>query len=118
MNMDQKITTLDVTADVELRRPPRPGKLKPERVQERLKMLPSWRLMPGGEAIGTLRQLGSPSMAASYAAFVAGYAGFKRVPVTLECSGKQVKITLRGRDLSGAPGGLTEEVFDFAEVLG
>ena len=118
MKTDLKTTDLDMTAEVELRRPPHVPALKPERVQERLRTLPSWRLMPGGDAIGTLRQLGSPSMAASYAAFVAGYAGFKRVPVTLECSGKQVKITLRGRDLNGAPGGLTEEVFDFAEVLG
>jgi hypothetical protein len=118
MNMDLKITTLDTTGGVELRRPPRPPLLKPERIQERLKALPSWRLMPGDEAIGSLRQLQSAPMAASYAAFVAGYAGFKRLPVTLECSGKQVMITLRGRDLNGAPGGLTEEVFDFAEVLG
>lgn len=118
MNMDLQIKTLDVTGEMKLRRPPHATALKPERIQERLAALPGWRLMPGGDAIGSLRQLRSSPMAASYAAFVAGYSGFKRLPVTLECSGKQVMITLRGRGLNGAPGGLTEEVFDFAEILG
>jgi hypothetical protein len=117
MNMDLKILTFDPTADVELRRPPR-TLLKPERVQERLAALPSWRLMPDGHSIGSLRRLRSTSMAASYAALVAGFAGFKRLPVTLECSGRQVMITVRGRDQNGAPGGLTEEAFDFAQTLG
>ena len=118
MDTDLKETAFSLTGKVNLRRPPREPKLKPERVQELLKALPKWRLMPGGNAIGSLRQLRSSPMAASYAAYVAGFAGYKRLPVTLECSGKQVMITVRGRDHNGAPGDLTEEVFDFAQTLG
>jgi hypothetical protein len=119
MDMEQKVESLDL-AEVELRRPPRPplegvDKLKPERVQELLKAYPAWRLLPDGDALGRRWDFPAGFVAASYAAFVAGFAHRQGVRVSLECTGGQLSITLRGPDRNG---GLTEKVLDFVQALG
>jgi hypothetical protein len=118
MDMEQKVESLDL-AEVELRRPPRPpmveDKLKPERVQELLKAFPAWRLLPGGDALGRKWDFPVGFVAASYAAFVASFADRQGVRVSLECTGGQLSITLRGPDRNG---GLTEKVLDFVQALG
>src|SRR4051812_28883228 len=114
MDMEQNVESLEM-AEVELRRPPRPpeGELKPERVQELLKAFPAWRLLPSGDALGRKWDFPTGFVAASYAAFVAGFAHRVGVRVFLECTGGQLSITLRGADRNG---GLTEQVLDFVQA--
>jgi pterin-4a-carbinolamine dehydratase len=99
-----------------LSQPPRPGgKLKPERVQEELKKMPGWKLMPDGKAISRLREFGHPAGASKWASFVAELARWDHQPVHLGISGTRVLLTLPYRN---GTSGLTAAVFDFARQLG
>ncbi len=71
------------------------NRLKSERVQEELKSMPGWRLVPGGQAIDRVRELPSPGVAAAYARYVAECAQQANVPVTLVLSDRLVTVTLR-----------------------
>jgi hypothetical protein len=96
--------------------PPRPGgKLKPERVQEELKRMPGWKLMPDGKAISHLREFSHAAGASKWASFVAELARWDRQPVHLGISGSRVLLTLPYRN---GTSGLTTAVFDFARQLG
>lgn len=70
-------------------------RLKSERVQEELKSMPGWRLVPGGQAIDRVRELPSPGVAAAYARYVAECVQQANVPVTLVLSDNLVTVTLR-----------------------
>lgn len=99
-----------------LRRPPRPtGALKPERIQEELRTMPAWKLMPDGKTIGRTCAFAQASGAAKFATFVAELAAVDRQPVHLGISGNRVFLTLPHRN---GTSGLTAAVFDFARQLG
>jgi Pterin 4 alpha carbinolamine dehydratase len=101
-------------------RPPRRifTRLKPERVEELLRSMPGWRLLPGGKFIGRVRQFASERMAADYAAFVSAYAVDAGLPVNLNLSGQTVVLTLFTPSRNGRAIALTEEVLGFAKSLG
>lgn len=104
-----------------LRRRPRPigGALKAERVQELLKAMPGWRLVEGGRAIHSIRELPSARAAAAFAAYVALYAGCRRQAARLMIAGRQVSLTLPGMARPrGTFAGLTHAVLAMARSLG
>jgi pterin-4a-carbinolamine dehydratase len=119
MNKERKQDPLqEVVAMQQMRtlgQAPRPGgKLKPERVQEELKSMSGWKLMPDGKAISHLREFTHAAGASKWVAFVAELARWDRQPVHLGISGSRVLLTLPYR--SGTSG-LTAAVFDFARQL-
>jgi len=113
---DRQLEAMAAEGVRKLRRPPRPsGALKPERVQEELRSMPAWKLMPDGKTIGHSRELSSAAGAAKFAAFVAEMAAVDRQPVHLGISANRVLLTLPHRN---GTSGLTAAVFDFARQLG
>lgn len=113
---DQQLEAVAAEGVRKLRRPPRPsGSLKPERIQEELKSMPTWKLMPDGKAIGHTRGFTQAGCAAKFAAFVAELAAADRQPVHLGISGNRVLLTLTHRH---GTNGLTAAVLDFARQLG
>lgn len=89
--METMLTKQTAGPDLGLRRPPkRPGLwtgLKPERVQEYLKAMAGWRLMPGDAAIGRVREFADQGAASAYAAFVAELASGRGIR---SCSSRPV----------------------------
>ena len=117
----------------ELRRPPRrPGggtltaqpveavenRLKSERVEEMLRQMPGWKLLPGGRTIDRVRDLATPEIAADYAAWVVRSAARlgRSVGVRL-IGGRYLAITLEGRS-GPSRRSLSEGDLDFAKCLG
>lgn len=115
----------------ELRRPPRrpagslaaqpvetvENRLKSERVEERLRQMPGWKLLPGGRAIDRIRDLATPEIAADYAAWVLRSAARLGRSVGVQLiGGRYLAITLEGK--SGPSRRLSEADLDFAKCLG
>lgn len=116
----------------ELRRPPRrpagslaaqsvetvETRLKSERVEERLRQMPGWKLLPGGRSIDRVRDLATPEIAADYAAWVLRSAARlgRCVGVRL-IGGRYLSITLEGRS-GPSRRSLSEGDLDFAKCLG
>lgn len=116
----------------ELRRPPRrpagslaaqtvetvENRLKSERVEERLRQMPGWKLLPGGRAIDRVRDLATPEIAADYAAWVLKSAARlgRCVGVRL-IGGRYLSITLEGRSGPNHRS-LSERDLEFAKCLG
>lgn len=88
-------------------------RLKAERVQLRLKQMPSWRTQPGGRVIDRVRQFPDALTAASYLAFAALLARQSGQRLTASVLGNTITVTLPGRAK-----GITEEILDLAEQLG
>ena len=105
-----------------LRRPPRQPPLiwlKPERVQEMLRAMTGWRLLPGDVSIGRIREFTDAGAAAAYAAFVAELAGREGHPFTLEQAGNRITVTLYGPlSRKGVPMGITTAMLETARALG
>lgn len=102
-----------------VRRPPGITLLKPERIQEYLKTMPGWRLLPGDAAIGRVREFPEEGAAAAYAAFVTELVGRDGHPFVLERFGRRVTVTLYGVQPQGIRrGGLTSAHLDTARALG
>ena len=89
-------------------------RLKAERVQLRLKQMPSWRVQPGGKVIDRVRQFPDALTAASYLAFAALLARQSGQRLWASVQGNTITVSLPGR----AKGGLTEETLNLAEQLG
>ena len=103
--------------------PPEKAYLKSERVQAAERMLkrlqlPGWKLGAGGTAIRRAKKFARPADAEAFAAFVGKMATSYRQPVTIRLTGRLVLITLTGRRNSAGAGGLTNEVFNLAAVIG
>ena len=88
-------------------------RLKAERVQLRLKQMPSWRVQPGGKVIDRVRQFPDALTAASYLAFAALLARQSGQRLWASVHGNAITVTLPGRSK-----GITEETLDLAEQLG
>jgi pterin-4a-carbinolamine dehydratase len=105
-----------------LRRPPRQPALrwlKPERVQEMLRAMTGWRLLPGDVSIGRIREFADDGAAAAYAAFVAELAGRDGHPFKLEQAGNRITVTLYGPlSRKGSPMGITTALLETARALG
>lgn len=98
-----------------VRRPPRPvGKLKPERVQEELKTMPSWRLVAGGNALARTRKFTQPGAAAKWAAHIADLIATERHAVTLGVTVNRVTLLLQRPSRNG----IDMPLLDFARQLG
>jgi pterin-4a-carbinolamine dehydratase len=103
----------------EIRRPPVVvERLKAERVQEVLKLLPGWKVVGGGRAIERSREFDSRQAAASFASFVAGLAAVEGQAVDLHVSGGRAVVTLPGRAPRTRKERLTLEILDFARQIG
>lgn len=103
----------------EMRRPPDVvERLKAERVQELLKLLPGWKVVGGGRALERSREFDSRQVAASYASFVAGLAAVEGQAVDLHVSGGRAVVTVPGRAPRTRYAYLTLEILDFAQQIG
>ena len=92
--------------------------LKPERVQQLLLALPGWKLRGDGGGLETNRRFTSAGAAGSFAALACRLATQRRQPVKVNLSGGDVVVTLHGHPPRGCCGGLTEQVFHLAGLIG
>lgn len=118
MATQQKLTRMEGFVPGLLRLPRRSRKLKPERVQEYLKTMPGWRLMPGDSAVGRVRDFANADAAAAWALFVAELAHRQDHAYTLERSGNRVAVTLYEAGRPGRAGGVTMAVIETGKALG
>ena len=88
-------------------------RLKAERVQSRLKQMPSWKVQPGGKVIDRVRQFPDALTAASYLAFAALLARQSGQRLWASVHGNTITVALPGRGK-----GVTEETLNLAEQLG
>ncbi|HTG34618.1 MAG TPA: hypothetical protein VLB76_16995 [Thermoanaerobaculia bacterium] len=128
----ERIMSQKTVVTIRLRRPPHtsggfaglitgmPGvdELKPERVQEWLKTWPLWQLAGKGRMIQRTRVFPDCEAAAHYSEFVAGLARALSLPVTVEITGKQVRLSLYAGQTGSRLAPLTPAVLDFATELG
>lgn len=105
--------------EIRLRRAPRSPlrKLKPERVQEELKTLQGWTLLPSGKAIERALRFTSQRAAAHYAAFVSAHAGDVGQPGHLTLDGKTLTVKLFAPLRNGRATALDMGVLAFARQL-
>ncbi|HEV8583019.1 MAG TPA: hypothetical protein VGX68_28460 [Thermoanaerobaculia bacterium] len=116
--MNAKQTMGFETLDAKATRQRPPGveqKLKAERVQEELKAMPGWRLLPNGSSLHRSRQFYLPGEAARYAAFAGELAASQHQRIELYLSGTRVTVVVFGPK---GIGGITKNVLGFARQLG
>lgn len=118
--IDQKGNVLDIGAAAWLCDPDGPVRmdLKPERVQQLLLALPSWKLREDGRAIETEQTFVSAKTAGALGALACRLATQERQPVGVRLMGEQIVITLPGHPVRGCIGGLTRPVFRLAGLIG
>src|SRR6476469_7412679 len=102
-----------------LRRVVRPffQKLKPERVQEELKTMPGWSLLPNGKMIQRTYQLSSDRSAANYATYLSAHAGDMGQPLELHLTGRTLTVKLFAPKNRGRLTALDMGVIAFARQL-
>src|SRR5262245_33883449 len=93
-------------------------KLKSERVQEMLRAMPAWALLPGSAALGRTFQFPSKRVAAKFAEYVSTYAAEEGHHINLDVSRVEVSLTVTGPKQRGRYGELTEEIVAFAQKFG
>jgi pterin-4a-carbinolamine dehydratase len=93
-------------------------KLKSERVQEMLRAMPGWSLLPESQAIGRTFQFPSKRVAAKFADYASTYAAEEGHNINLDVSLVEVSLTVTGPKVRGRYGELTEESVTFARKLG
>jgi len=101
-----------------LRLPRRIRKLKPERVQEELKAMAGWRLMPGDSAIGRVRDFATAEAAIAWSLLTAALAHQQGHAYTLERSGNRVAVTRYQAGRTGRASGVTMAVLETGKALG
>lgn len=89
-------------SELQKKRRPRPDeldtlneRLRSERVQQELKSMPGWRLLPNGWEIGLTRRMPGPGVALSFAAYATRYAESMRLKLTASVRGDRVMLSLR-----------------------
>jgi hypothetical protein len=93
------------------------GRLKAERVQDRLKKMPEWSLGAGGHLIDRARNLASPFSAADYGTLVLREAARTRQKVRISLSGSRVVVTVLASSWGRERGVIGLEQLDFAAGL-
>ena len=105
-----------------LRRPPRkpPGlevdPLKSERVEEKLRAAPAWRIFSGGQMVQKSKQFPGKIEAMLYSSFVSSLASSLNVPVEVRLLGLWVVVTLQGLGQRGRAV-LSDAQLDFALLI-
>jgi len=89
-------------------------RLKSERVQEELKTMSGWRLLPGGMALHRAREFFLPHEAAKYASYVGELAANQHHRVQLLLFGTKVVVVVYGPK---GVGGITAKLIGFARQL-
>jgi pterin-4a-carbinolamine dehydratase len=92
--------------------------LKPERVQQMLERLPGWALHSSGRAIVRVRMFTTERKAGSFVRKACWLATKLLQPVMVSLAGKEVTIALTGHPVRGCTGGLTNTVFNLADLIG
>ncbi|HWM93495.1 MAG TPA: 4a-hydroxytetrahydrobiopterin dehydratase [Thermoanaerobaculia bacterium] len=92
--------------------------LKPERIQQLLGDLRGWALGPDGRAIQRIRLFTQAGKATGFARRACRLASKLRQPVLVRIAGTEVTITLTGHPVRGCTGGLTDAVFNLADLIG
>ncbi len=94
------------------------NRLKSERVEETLRQMPGWKLLPGGRVIDRVRDLATPEIAADYAAWIlrSGARLGRCVGVRL-LGGRYLSINVEGRSGPNHRS-LSEADLNFAKSLG
>lgn len=94
------------------------SRLKSERVEETLRQMPGWQLLPGGRVIDRVRDLTTPEIAADYAAWTlrSGARLGRCVGVRL-LGGRYLSIQIEGRSGPNHRS-LSEADLNFAKSLG
>lgn len=92
--------------------------LKPERVQEALLRLPSWKLRQDALEIESTRRFATSQRASSFAAYSCRMASKMGQPLKVDLVGEQVIVSLKGHPVRGCTGGLTDAVFRLADLIG
>lgn len=103
----------------ELRRVPRPSGgffLKPERVQEELTAMLSWRGVANSRGIDHIRRFPTAEVATAFAGYVTAFAQEAGQLCSVVQCGEYVTVMLTGRHPGGAFG-VTRAVLDFAKRL-
>ena len=103
--------------DVEMSAPERMY-LKPERVQQALEKLPSWRLSEDGLAIETERRFTTSQGASAFARLACRLASKLGQPVKIDVADQTAVVTLTGHPVRGCTGGLNGPVFRLADLIG
>jgi pterin-4a-carbinolamine dehydratase len=93
---------------------PRGEKLKAERVQEKLRSMPGWRLALEGKALSRVREFPDSEVASAFATFAGAFTVRMKQPADVTLSGSRVLVVLHARNRSG----LSNAVLDFARSLG
>jgi hypothetical protein len=105
-----------------LRRPPRkpPGlavdPLKSERVEEKLRAAPAWRIFSGGQTVQKSKEFPGKIEAMLYSSFVSSLASSLNVPVEVRLLGLWVVVTLQGLGQRGRAV-LSDTQLDFAVLI-
>jgi pterin-4a-carbinolamine dehydratase len=108
-----------VQSESRLRRVVRPffRKLKPERVQEELRTMPGWILLPNGKVIQRTYQLSSDRAAANFATYLSAHAGDMGQPANLTLAGRTLTVKLFAPLYRGRLTALDMGVIAFARQL-
>jgi hypothetical protein len=119
MSTQYATQTVDVIPPLELRRPPRPPEtlvdpLKSERVEEKLRSEPSWRIFGGGSTVQKVKRLPTTQAAVLYSTFVSSLAASFQVPVLVRLKGLHVAVTLTSKKGEGE---LSDAQLDFALMI-
>ena len=91
------------------------ARLKAERVQEKLRAVPGWRLLAGGKAVDRVREFHDPRVAAAWVQFVHLYAERAGFPAEVTVSGARVMVILRDRIHRGE---LSAAALEAIKILG
>src|SRR5262245_191267 len=95
--------------------PPIRQRLKSERVQEMLQVMPAWRFLRKSEAIRRVFEFPSEVVAATFATHLVARAEEEGHKGHLSVAKTKVSVTLSG---PGRNGDLTEEIVAFAQSFG
>ncbi len=93
-------------------------RLKAERVEQFLKLMPGWEKEKGSRAISRMREFPDTGAAAKYAAYVQDYAGSRNVVACTLRWNSSVLVTLFGPRRRQSFDSLTPGVLRFALSLG
>ena len=107
-----------------LRRPPRRpagltagvDPLKSERVEEKLRATPSWRIFSAGQMLQKSKEFPGKTEAMLYSSFVSSLASSLNVPVEVRLLGLWVVVTMRGFGRRGRAV-LSDTQLDFAVLI-
>ncbi|HEX6900748.1 MAG TPA: hypothetical protein VF789_13565 [Thermoanaerobaculia bacterium] len=92
-------------------------RLKAERVEDRLRSAPLWRLSRVSGFLRRTRSFPTPEEAALYRDFVESLSKSRGVPVRLKVKGRRVEVVLHGEKTRRGWTPLTDEQLDFAVAL-